>query len=88
MMTEIPLLLNTPEFKEAWELWQQHRKEIRHSLTPSTIRLQLKKLEKMGASKAIASINQSVENGYQGLFEPSYKAAIITAACNLPEGRE
>lgn len=85
-MADIPLLLNTPEFIEAWEMWAQHRKEIRHSLTPTTIVLQLRKLEKFGVDRAIKSIYNSIEGGYQGLFEPDWRAP-EQGSCNLPEGR-
>lgn len=58
------------EFASAWSDWVQHRKEIRHPLKPKTVEAQLELLKGMGESAAIASIQQSITNGWQGLFEP------------------
>lgn len=68
----MPVELNSDEFKEAWALWCQHRKEIKKKLTPTTTHLQLRKLSLWGEKRAIASIYQSIENGWQGLFEPRF----------------
>jgi flagellar biosynthesis GTPase FlhF len=67
---KIPDNLNTPEFLAAWANWVKHRQEIRHTLTPTTIETQLKRLSRWGVTRAIEAINQSIEQGYQGLFEP------------------
>lgn len=66
----IPQPLDTDAFRTAWERWVQHRKETRHPLKPTTIESQLKALAVMGEAKAIAAIEQSILNGWQGLFEP------------------
>mgnify|MGYP003627900666 CR=1 FL=1 len=66
----IPDQLNTPEFNQAWEDWGNHRKEIKKTLTPSTTTRQLNKLLKMGAGKAIAALNNSIEKGYTAIVEP------------------
>ncbi len=57
--------------KEVWNKWIEYRKEIKHKLTKSSAEGQLKKLLKLnqGGSKPIDVINQSIENGWQGLFE-------------------
>ncbi|HUX03091.1 MAG TPA: hypothetical protein VMY35_19190 [Phycisphaerae bacterium] len=65
----LPESLQTKDFVSAWEAWEKYRKETRHALTPSTIRLQLKKLEAVGPTVAAAMINQSIERGWRGLFE-------------------
>lgn len=70
---EFPDVLNTSAFKAAWVEWEIHRKEIRHKLTPSTIKKCLKDLAKMGHTNAIESINRSISNGWQGLFPPDGK---------------
>jgi hypothetical protein len=67
---EIPVSLQTEHFLEAWSEWQQHRREKGHKLTPLTARRQIAMLEKMGPVASVASINQSIEKGWQGLFEP------------------
>lgn len=57
-------------FNKVWEEWKKHRTEIRHTLTPSTEKRQLTKLMGWGIEGAIASISQSIEQGWQGLFKP------------------
>lgn len=53
--------------RETWEKWEKYRKEIKKSLKPTTIKLQLSFLE---ANKFdhIAIINRSIQNGWTGLF--------------------
>ncbi len=59
------------EFKAAWQSWERHRMEIKKKLTPESIRQQFKKFADMGEGRAIAAINHSIANGWQGIFEPS-----------------
>lgn len=60
----------TAEFAEAWGDWAKFRMEIRHKLTASQAKAQLEKLSKQPSeSIAIAVIRQSIENGWQGLFD-------------------
>ncbi len=63
-----PEALDTQEFRSAWRRWTQHRIEIRHKLTPTTISRQLASLAKIGSVEAVARIDQSIEQGWQGLF--------------------
>lgn len=75
--TSIPYLDNFPkkfkqdkEFPEIWKMWLQHRKEKKSSITPSTAKLQIKKISRFPFIKdAIAMIENSIEMGYTGLFE-------------------
>jgi hypothetical protein len=62
--------LDHPDFWAAWEMWSQHRKEAKKKLTPTTVKLQLKKLSGWGKDKAILAIETSIESSWQGLFEP------------------
>lgn len=66
-------ILESAEFREAWELWHQHRKEIKKKITPTGEKMQLKDLESWGVEKAIFAIERSIKNGWQGLFEPKDK---------------
>lgn len=66
----IPPSLDTKEFRKAWDLWMKHRTEIKKPLKPTTIHLQIKKLEEMGVERAIRALQHSIENGWQGIFEP------------------
>ena len=65
----LPTSLDTDAFKDAWARWLIYRKERRRSLTPSTATKQLTMLAKHGPTTAVAMIDQSITNGWQGLFE-------------------
>ena len=69
-----PKELDTPEFCQAWKEWEKYRKEKRQALKPSTIKKQYEELARMGVEKAIESINQSIMQGWTGLFEPKRKS--------------
>jgi hypothetical protein len=67
---EIPLMLDTPEFRDAWADWQTARKEQgRKALGPTGAKQQLNKLAAIGSDRAIAAIRHSIANGWQGIFE-------------------
>ena len=70
----VPANLNTPEFLEAWSEWDEFRREVRKKLTKSSVKKQLKELSAMGLPAAIESINQSIKNGWTGLFERKKEA--------------
>ena len=62
--------LRCPEFRDKWAEWVRHRTEIRKNLTPSTVAKQIRTLEGWGFARAVAAIDQSIEKGWTGLFEP------------------
>ena len=64
---DFPSNLQTKDFQSAWAEWEQHRKEKRQKLTPSTIKSQIKMLSK-NPDQAIGIIKQSIGNGWTGLF--------------------
>ena len=66
----------------AWADWCQHRKEIRKSLTATTCARQAKTLA--GHHDADAVINQSISNGWTGLF-PDKVVAGGKAVSNGPD---
>jgi hypothetical protein len=66
---QIPESLNTPEFIKTWDDWTKYRSEIKHKLPDSTAQKQLAMLAKHPAGIAMAMIEQSIEKGWQGLFE-------------------
>lgn len=69
------------EFRTAWNSWVDYRKEIKKKLTHSTVEKIFKEMQKWGEAKAIISIDLSIQNGWQGLFEPARSernAKIIT----------
>lgn len=67
--SEIYLPFCSEFFESAWANWKQHRVEKKKKLTPSTETMQLKQMEELGESRAIAAINFSIKNGWLGLFE-------------------
>ena len=66
---DIPIGLDTPEFRQAWDEWRQHRAELKKKLTPTGMNRQLSRLAKMGVDRAIAAIEHSIANEWQGIFE-------------------
>lgn len=66
----VPPALDTPEFRVAWQDFQTHRREIRHILTPLSAGRMLKMMAEWGVHKAVQSIENSIRNGWRGLFEP------------------
>ena len=57
------------EVQAVWPDWVKHRKEIGHPLKPTTTGRQIEKLLKYPATTAAALIEQSITQGWQGLFE-------------------
>lgn len=53
----------------AWEEWEKHRAEIKKKLTPSTAKKQIQFLGGRAGPEIIEIINQSITNGWTGLFE-------------------
>lgn len=60
----------SPAFAEAAARWERHRSEIKHKLTPEARKAWLKKCADIGEARAIAAIDHSIANGWQGMFEP------------------
>lgn len=68
----LPPEFQTTVFGDAWAKWVSYRKNIRHALVQETAEGQIKKLTKMsGGSDTVAAaiIEQSIDHGWQGLFE-------------------
>lgn len=53
----------------SWNSWVQHRIELKKKLTPSTIKKQIQFLGGRAGPEIIAIIDQSITNGWTGLFE-------------------
>ena len=71
---EFPANLQSADFGAAWESYLAYRKSSRlKSLAPASIQAQLKNLSDMGHDEAIEAINQSIANGWQGIFPPKNK---------------
>jgi hypothetical protein len=76
---DLPLLLNnhhpslsTEAFLAAWALWNQHRKEInKPAYKPTGLNQCLTRLAGWGSDRAVAAIEHSIANTYQGIHEPN-----------------
>jgi DNA-binding PadR family transcriptional regulator len=66
--------VHLPDFinPSLWDDWTRHRREIGHSLKPTTIQKQLKQLAEWQSQGYDVNkiIEQSIVNGWQGLFLP------------------
>ena len=60
----------SPELAEALKAFEEHRKKMRKPMTDYAKKLLIGKLQKLAATEAeqVAIINQSIENGWQGIF--------------------
>jgi hypothetical protein len=69
-----PFEVDLPEWlpKPLWERWANHRKELSHKLTPTSVREQLKQLEawRLQGCDPVAILETSITNGWQGIFKP------------------
>jgi hypothetical protein len=68
-LEDFMLPFGSDQFKDAWELWVQHRKEIKKKLTPTSVKLQFKQLAAKNETEAIAMIKKAIEKGWTGLYE-------------------
>ena len=64
----IPSQLKTVEFEIAWDQWCRYRREIRHRLSRTTAIRQLQQLARYPPAIAVAAIDNSITNGWLGLF--------------------
>lgn len=72
-MPDIPAELDTPDFKAAWATWLTWRQQEHHAharVGPQAARMALKTLAALGPAGAIAAIENSIGNGYQGIVPP------------------
>lgn len=71
--SSIPLPFDSPEFSEKWAEWLQYRKERKlGAYAPTGLKstfTKLKKISQYDPAIAIEIIEQSLANGWQGLFE-------------------
>lgn len=66
---QIPEKLDTPQFNQTWDDWCVFRKEVGAKLTPTTVSRQFSKLKKHSPSIATAMLEQSMTNGWRGIFD-------------------
>jgi hypothetical protein len=78
------LPFESEKFAEAWDMWQEHRREKKKRLTKSTATMQLKAMEEIGEFRSIAMIKYSIKNGWTGLFEENVSNV---TAINVPSSQ-
>ncbi len=66
---DFPPELGTGDFARAWIDWCAHRSEIKQKLTEKSVQMQIKKLSAHGPDVACKMIEQSIMNGWTGLFD-------------------
>jgi DNA-binding MarR family transcriptional regulator len=67
-LPDLPARLDTPDFRAAWDEWQQYRRELRKPLTSATARRQLAELAAAGPETAAAMLRQSIGRGWHSIF--------------------
>ncbi len=67
-----PKELDTHEFREAWEAWEQHRIEIKKKITPLSRTRAINVLVPLGPAEAVRWIDWAISRGWQGLYKPDY----------------
>jgi hypothetical protein len=72
----IPDSLKTPAFEDAWERYLAYRRSSKlKALALDSVSLRMKELEHWGPEVAIAAINRTIANGWQGIFPEREKNA-------------
>ncbi len=66
----LPKELDTPEFRETWADWIQHRKEINKPMHSVQAKRLLKRLAKLGPEVSIEMMDYTMTQGWQGLRMP------------------
>lgn len=69
----VRLPFGSDAFLKAWRSWVVYRKQLKKSLTDSSVQAQCKEFALWGEQKSIEAIEQSIKQGWQGLFEPNKK---------------
>jgi hypothetical protein len=70
VVDKLPTNLRTEAFCAALLEWVLYRREIRHAVTARPLLKQIKQMSEMGPERAIAMIDHTITQGWQGLFEP------------------
>lgn len=83
--TTLPAGLDCPEFRKTWAEWEQFRREKKQTLTPTTARKQLSALRARAPQEAITMLEQSMKNGWTGIFEVKTNGNGQTTTANTRE---
>ena len=84
----MPEVLDTPAFTAKWDEWLAYRKQQRWSTKAPWQLRQLNMLAKHGPEIAMAAIENSMNQGYQGVFPEKAKAGRHGSGKGSPDGLE
>lgn len=65
---------------EAWGEWEQHKREKKQKLTPTSIKKQIKFLGGRGDPEIIELLNHAIEKNWSGLYEIKQNGHTVKAA--------
>ncbi len=70
-LVEFPNELDTPEFRKTWETYEAYRTANKFKrLKPVSVQTKLDEMAGWGHEAAVASIRETIGNGWQGIFAP------------------
>lgn len=85
---EVPLpeCLNTDVFKAKWAEYEAYRRSAGHRrLKPASVAKQYAELASWGLPIALTAIDQTIRNGWQGLFQPKPQTQELPLSTPTPE---
>lgn len=78
----LPANLDTPAFRAAWSDWHAYRRERKlGKWAARTVKTKLAELAAMGEPAAVQSIQDSIGNGWAGLFPPKTTQTASAPTC-------
>lgn len=66
----IPERMRSEKFIAKWREWEHYRRNRKKAISEAAATKQLKMLSELSEADAIAAIDQSIQNDYQGIFPP------------------
>jgi hypothetical protein len=69
---QIPPALDSPEMRKAWAEWERHCREIKQTLSPTSVERQMFRLAEMGRPAAIKAIHHSIAQNYRGIIAETF----------------
>lgn len=81
--------MRTDEFISTLREFIDHRKELKKPLKKTGLSKLVRQLEKVGAAHAVAALNASIANGWQGVFPDKVSVPVAAAsASRLPTAED
>lgn len=77
---QLPVELQTDEFRHAWKEWASYRREFGKPLNKAATGIQLKELSKMGHDDALDAITRAIVSGWSSPYPPDPKGGGDKAA--------